>query len=133
MSFLNKILSARTKKPPESGGKQGNEGMPKAPLVDESENRLFKGKIITGVLRAARVTEKASWLAEKKKFVFMVAAKATKPEIRKAVEAKYGVGVGSVNVASTPGKERRRGAQIGWRPGFKKAVVTLKEGDIEIQ
>ena len=81
-----------------------------------------------GVLLAARVTEKTSQLNKKNKYVFEVDRRANKPGVRRAVETRYGVGVLSVNMVNIPGKERKRGRQIGWKPGYKKAVVKLKEG-----
>lgn len=87
-----------------------------------------------GVLRAHRVTEKSARLGEASTYVFIVNNDATKPAIRRSVEGRYGVTVRSVRTITTHGKERRRGNQVGWKPGIKKAMVTLKEGEkIEIQ
>lgn len=92
------------------------------------------GASIFGILERPRITEKSRASSEEGKYVFIVSSRANKIAIKRAVEARYGVGVASVKVLNMPGKERRRGRQIGWKPGYKKAIVTLKEGeDIEIQ
>lgn len=91
-------------------------------------------RVITGVIRAPHVTEKASGMAEDNKYVFLVNKRANKPEILQAIEARYGVKVDALNVINTHGKERRRGRQIGWKAGFKKAIVKIEQGQtIEIQ
>lgn len=79
-------------------------------------------------IERAHVTEKTSAGGKGGKYTFVVAQSANKDEVARAVRARYGVDVESVNILSMPGKMRRRGRQIGWRAGFKKAVVTLKKG-----
>ena len=61
--------------------------------------------------------------------VFQVAPKATKTEIKEAVQAVFKVKVASVRTANYPGKERRRGKFTGYRPDWKKAYVRLKAGE----
>jgi len=61
--------------------------------------------------------------------VFEVAVKATKTEIKKAVQQVFKVKVDSVRTANFVGKERRRGKFAGHRPGWKKAYVRLKVGE----
>ncbi len=76
------------------------------------------------------ITERASTLGERfNQFVFRVAPTANKHQIRDAVESIYGVNVKRIHTMIVPGKLKRRGASIGKRPNWKKAVVTLKEGD----
>jgi len=60
--------------------------------------------------------------------VFEVAAKASKTEIKNAVQAIFKVKVDEVRTANFAGKERRRGKFTGYRPDWKKAYVRLKEG-----
>ena len=81
-------------------------------------------------IERAHVTEKTSAGGAGGKYTFVVAQGANKDEVARAVKARYGVTVRDVNILSMPGKMRRRGRQIGWRAGFKKAVVTLKKGEI---
>jgi large subunit ribosomal protein L23 len=61
--------------------------------------------------------------------VFEVAAKATKTEVKEAVQKVFKVKVDSVRTANFLGKERRRGKFSGFRPDWKKAYVKLKEGE----
>lgn len=75
------------------------------------------------------VTEKATLLLEQNKYVFDVAAKATKPEIRAAIEDLFSVTVTKVNTLCPPRRKRRVGKFIGYKPQYKRAVVTLAEGD----
>ena len=84
------------------------------------------------ILKKPLVTEKSSSLMDKKgKFGFVVDTKATKDEIKQAVESFYEVEVESVNTMIQQGKARknRRTGQIsGYTNKYKKAFVTLKEG-----
>ena len=75
------------------------------------------------------LTEKTTQLDEYNKVAFRVAKDASKPEIRNAVEKLFGVKVTSVNTARMPGKPKRFGRQIAHRSGYKKAIVTLAEGE----
>jgi large subunit ribosomal protein L23 len=80
------------------------------------------------------ITEKADTLsAGLKQYSFVVDKKANKIEIRKAVETRYNVAVESVNTLILPGKQKTRmtktGVLRGRKPSFKKAVVTLAEGE----
>jgi large subunit ribosomal protein L23 len=61
--------------------------------------------------------------------VFEVAAKATKTEIKEAVQSIFKVKVDTVRTANYEGKERRRGKFAGFRPDWKKAYVKLKSGE----
>lgn len=80
------------------------------------------------------VTEKSTELSDLDKYCFKVAPRATKPQIRTAVESIFpDVKVGSVNVMNMQGKRKRmRTAKYGKRPDWKKAVVTLSEGSIDL-
>jgi large subunit ribosomal protein L23 len=73
-------------------------------------------------------TEKGTRLAAQRKYVFAVDVRANKPEIRRAVEQLFKVKVERVHTAILPGKPRRVGARWGYRPNWKRAVVTLAEG-----
>ncbi|HET8864275.1 MAG TPA: 50S ribosomal protein L23 [Gracilimonas sp.] len=82
------------------------------------------------------ITEKLSRLQEEGKYTFEVAKNATKPEIKKAVEATYpGVKVAKVNTAIMPSKPKGRYTRSGYQAGrtkvWKKAIVTVKEGEID--
>ena len=75
-----------------------------------------------------RISEKAAVLSSSGKYVFDVPVTANKVEIRKAVEALYGVKVQDVNTARGIGKAVQRGRIAGRRNRWKKAIVTLKKG-----
>ncbi len=81
------------------------------------------------------VTEKVNLLSEKlNKFGFVVNKNANKLQIKKAVEEMYDVTVTNVNTINYAGKVKRRytktGVQVGKTASFKKAIVTLADGDI---
>ncbi len=79
------------------------------------------------------VTEKATNGNMLNKYTFKVSKEANKIEIKKAIERLYKVKVASVHVVNIPAKTRQIGRYMGTKIGFKKAIVTLKEGDkIEI-
>jgi large subunit ribosomal protein L23 len=74
------------------------------------------------------VTEKSTMASERNQVVFRVAKKATKPEIKAAVEALFGVKVTGVNTLVRKGKVKRFRGTIGRQGDVKKAVVTLADG-----
>jgi len=75
------------------------------------------------------MTEKSSLLMEQNKFTFEVHKSANKIQIRQAVEQVFKVKVLSVNTMNVPGKPKRRGALVGKTRSWKKAIVTLSEGE----
>ena len=82
------------------------------------------------VLRRPVVTEKADMLAEQgNKYVFEVAPRANKRQIREAVQTIFGVTVTEVRTLVMPGKSRRWGRHITKTAAWKKAIVTLRPGD----
>lgn len=86
------------------------------------------------IIETMIVTERAMDLKDQNKYIFKVAKKANKTEIKKAIEKLYDVKVASVNVVNCLGKPKRGGRtmRMGKRPDFKKAIVTLSRGAIEI-
>ena len=74
------------------------------------------------------ITEKSTMLSESNQVVFKVAPKATKPEIKAAVEALFGVKVTGVNTLVRKGKVKRFKGTKGRQSDVKKAIVTLAEG-----
>ena len=83
---------------------------------------------------APLVTEKSNALAAEGKYVFKVSVNAEKIEIGRAIEKLFNVKVKSVNIMNYLGKPKRAGRSVkmGRRSDWKKAVVTLAEGSIEI-
>lgn len=81
------------------------------------------------VLLAPQVSEKSTFVGEKNnQYVFRVADDATKPEIKAAVELMFKTKVKSVQVANVKGKEKRSGRNVGRRRSWKKAYVSLAQG-----
>ena len=80
------------------------------------------------VLRRPLITEKATLLKEEDRYAFEVATRATKGQIREAVERAFKVEVRKVNVMTMPGKTRRFGRRQVTISRWKKAIVTLVPG-----
>jgi large subunit ribosomal protein L23 len=82
------------------------------------------------IIRRPVITEKGLGVKETEStLVFEVAPKATKTEIKEAVQTIFKVKVDSVRTSNLQGKERRRGRFAGYRPDWKKAYVKLKAGE----
>ena len=87
----------------------------------------------TQILIAPVVSEKSYHMINERKYCFRIHPDAHKTQVRQAVEAQFEVKVESVNIVAMPSKPKRRGASRGRRPGWKKAIVKLREGhSIEI-
>lgn len=84
------------------------------------------------ILIAPVVSEKSYSLLDEGKYTFLVDPRANKTEIKIAVERIFGVKVSSVNTLNRQGKTRRTRFGIGKRKDTKRAIVTLKEGSIDI-
>ncbi len=88
------------------------------------------------ILQKPLITEKLSQLQMEGKYSFKVALKATKPQIKQAVRERYpDVKVGKVNTMIMPSKPKGQFTRAGYIEGrakvWKKAIVTLKEGEID--
>ena len=81
------------------------------------------------VIVAPHITEKSTLVSEHNAVVFKVAGDATKPQIKAAVEAIFGVGVTGVNTIVQKGKTKKWKGKPYTRSDIKKAIVTLKDGD----
>jgi large subunit ribosomal protein L23 len=85
------------------------------------------------VLLAPVVSEKSYELIEQRKYAFRVHPDAHKTQVRQAVEELFDVRVQAVNIVKVQPKPKRRGLVRGQKPGWKKAIVQLREGEtIEI-
>lgn len=125
MAFFNKA------------SKKEKEKEVQVPRVASGEGKIGVSrdqKDVVGILLRPHVTEKTAAVAQTRTYVFAVGDDANKAQIKKAVESRYGVSVTNVRVLNTDGKQVRRGRQIGWRKGVKKAYATIAEGQqIEVQ
>jgi len=86
-------------------------------------------KNYTDVIEEIVVTEKSAANAEKGVYTFKVAKSANKIQIKDAVEKAFGVKVKSVNTLNTKTKKKRVGRYVGTRKSYKKAIITLKDGE----
>jgi len=139
MAFWDKILgkkdvSPRVQPAPSAGAAESaelreeavsREREDKTPLRVEEQSA--KG---ADILVAPHTTEKTTDFSAAGVYAFKVAMGANKRAVAEAVASRYGVVVDRVRMAVQPAKERRRGRQIGWKSGFKKAMVQLKKGQV---
>jgi len=98
---------------------------------DKKGKKLSKKEpeLISKILIKPLITEKATNLAVENKYVFVVARKANKIEVKKVIEGLYGVQVPKINIIKTKGKKLRYGRTEGRTKKTKKAIITLKPGE----
>ncbi|EDZ91614.1 MAG: 50S ribosomal protein L23 [Limnospira sp. PMC 1291.21] len=89
----------------------------------------FKTRDLADVIRRPIVTEKATIQMELNQFTFDVDPRADKPTIKAAVELLFPVKVLSVNTQNPPRRRRRVGRFVGYKPRYKRAIVTLEDGE----
>ena len=90
--------------------------------------------IYSDIINTLIHTEKSTVDEAKGKYLFWVKTKATKLQVKRAVENMYKVSVKKVNTNIFPGKSKRVRQELGYTPDWKKAIVTLKEGQkIEVK
>ena len=89
----------------------------------------FDPRKLPDLVRRPIVTEKATFLMEENKYTFEVTLQATKPEIKAAIEDLFQVKVVQVNTLRPPRKKRRVGRFVGYKPQYKRAIVTLAPGE----
>ncbi|MEM9213871.1 MAG: 50S ribosomal protein L23 [Cyanobacteria bacterium P01_F01_bin.150] len=89
----------------------------------------FASRDLPDLLRRPLVTEKATVLLEENKYVFEVDPRATKTQIRDAVEELFDVKVIKVNTLNNAPKKKRVGKFVGYKARYKKAIVTLAPDD----
>jgi large subunit ribosomal protein L23 len=88
----------------------------------------MKEQELYDVIRSPVVTEKSTLVSENNQVVFKVAMTATKPDIKEAVERLFNVKVLAVNTLIRKGKTKRFRGVKGQQSDFKKAIITLEEG-----
>lgn len=89
----------------------------------------YKERDLADLILKPIITEKGTIQMELGKYVFDVLPKATKLDIRAAIESLFDVTVVKVNTLTLPRKKRRVGKFVGYKAQYKRAIVTLKEGD----
>ena len=91
--------------------------------------KKYNAAQLMNIVLAPVVSEKSTFVADKnRQYVFRVADRATKPQIKAAVELMFKIKVDDVTVLNVRGKERRFGRLIGRKRNWKKAYVRLAEG-----
>jgi large subunit ribosomal protein L23 len=95
-------------------------------VTNSSESSLNNVQIIKYPI----ITDKATRLLENNQYSFIVDRYSNKLNIKVAIEYLFKVKVIKVNTCLLPRKKKRVGKYIGWKPQYKKAVVTLSEGDV---
>ncbi len=133
--FKKKKLEERKVKPREKPIEKTPTPKPKSEkrTPKRSEARLPSlGAKATGgqayrILKTPHITEKATDLAGKNQYVFRIWERANKVEVKKAIEDLYKVKVIDVKIIKVPAKRRRFGRISGWKKGYKKAIVKIKE------
>lgn len=91
----------------------------------------FDPRNLPDLIRRPIVTEKATILMEQNKYTFEVTPKATKPQIKAAIENLFDVKVVQVNTMQPPRKKKRVGKFLGFKPHYKRAIVTVAAPDVE--
>ena len=81
------------------------------------------------IIKYPLITDKATRLLENNQYSFIVNPNATKITIRSSIENLFTVKVIKINTCNLPRKKKRVGKFIGWKSQYKKAIVTLAEGD----
>ena len=95
-------------------------------MINSSDNSRNNAQIIKYPI----ITDKATRLLENNQYSFVVDRYSDKIEIKEAIEHLFEVKVIKINTCKLPRKKKRVGKYIGWKPQYKKAVVTLSEGNV---
>ena len=89
-------------------------------------NSLSNSQIIKYLI----ITDKTTQLLENNQYSFIVDRYSNKITIKTAIEYLFDVKVIKINTCHLPRKKKRVGKYIGWKPRYKKAIITLAEGDV---
>lgn len=82
------------------------------------------------IIKYPIITDKATRLLENNQYSFVVDRYSDKLTIKASIEFLFDVKVIKINTCRLPRKKKRVGKYIGWKPNYKKAIVTLSEGDV---
>jgi large subunit ribosomal protein L23 len=84
---------------------------------------------VNSIIKYPIITDKATRLLENNQYTFIVNRKSDKITIKESIEYLFNVKVIKINTCNLPKKQKRIGKYIGYKPNYKKAIVTLSEGD----
>ena len=93
-------------------------------------NSVNSSRSSVHIVKYPIITDKATRLLENNQYSFVVDRYSDKIEIKEAIENLFDVKVIKINTCRLPRKKKRVGQYIGWKPQYKKAIVTLSEGDV---
>ena len=93
-------------------------------------NSVNSSRSSVQIVKYPIITDKATRLLENNQYSFVVDRYSDKIEIKEAIENLFDVKVIQINTCRLPRKKKRVGRYIGWKPQYKKAIVTLSEGDV---
>lgn len=93
-------------------------------------NSVNSSRSSVHIVKYPIITDKATRLLENNQYSFVVDCYSDKIEIKEAIENLFEVKVIKINTCRLPRKKKRVGRYIGWKPQYKKAIVTLSEGDV---
>ena len=93
-------------------------------------NSVNSSRSSVQIVKYPIITDKATRLLENNQYSFVVDRYSDKIEIKEAIENLFDVKVIKINTCRLPRKKKRVGKYIGWKPQYKKAIVTLSEGDV---
>ena len=93
-------------------------------------NSVNSSRSSVHIVKYPIITDKATRLLENNQYSFVVDRYSDKIEIKEAIENLFDVKVVKINTCRLPRKKKRVGRFIGWKPQYKKAIVTLLEGDV---
>jgi large subunit ribosomal protein L23 len=125
-SFASSSVKTSADKKASAGKKEVKE--PKeAPVVSRKKKKVER-ELAFRVLKSPHITEKVTNLNRMNQYAFKVYPNVNKTEIKKAIEELYNVDVLSVKIIRVPAKKRTMKRISGWRSGYKKAIIKIREG-----
>jgi large subunit ribosomal protein L23 len=95
----------------------------------DNKERKYNNLSTHQILIRPLVTEKGALIGAENKYLFEVSPRTNKSEVRKAIEHSYNVKPEKINIINVKGKTTRSGKSVGHLKNWKKAVVSLKQGD----
>lgn len=92
-------------------------------------NASYINRSVIDIIKYPIITDKATRLLENNQYSFIVDPDSDKITIKMSIEYLFDVDVIKINTCHLPKKKKRVGKYVGWKPHYKKAIVTLSEGD----
>ncbi|MDD4082695.1 MAG: 50S ribosomal protein L23 [Sphaerochaetaceae bacterium] len=133
MALLDFLKNKNEETTAEKATPKTDKKVTKASVAKTVSAKIVNEKFSYDAVKQPHISEKATYLAEKNKYTFDVSPRYNKNEIKKSIEGIYNVNVLGINFIKIPAKKRRLGKTQGYRKAYKKAIVTIKEGQkIEI-